>query len=220
MKTQIPWLRVFVEGGVIVGSILLAFGIQAWWEQSRDAAIERQQIEALAEDFSKNVELLTQRQLRVELSVRRLTRVRDLLRATPSGSQVAIPDSILNEVRTMGTIDPVRGTLDAMVGSGSLDQLSDTALRAALTDWQRLVSDVRTDQVLGQQYTVRELIPFLATQGDWSHTLVMGADIREGETILTASPGLITMIAGKLLTDQWISFDIAPLVERTRESIS
>ena len=26
MKTQIPWLRVFVEGVVIVGSILLAFG--------------------------------------------------------------------------------------------------------------------------------------------------------------------------------------------------
>ncbi len=32
MKAQIPWLRVFVEGVVIVGSILLAFGIDAWWE--------------------------------------------------------------------------------------------------------------------------------------------------------------------------------------------
>ena len=29
MKPQIPWLRVFVEGVVIVGSILLAFGIDA-----------------------------------------------------------------------------------------------------------------------------------------------------------------------------------------------
>jgi len=27
--SQIPWLRVFVEGVVIVGSILLAFGIEA-----------------------------------------------------------------------------------------------------------------------------------------------------------------------------------------------
>ena len=32
MKPQIPWLRVFVEGMVIVGSILLAFGIQAAWD--------------------------------------------------------------------------------------------------------------------------------------------------------------------------------------------
>ena len=28
MKPQIPWLRVFVEGVVIVGSILLAFGLR------------------------------------------------------------------------------------------------------------------------------------------------------------------------------------------------
>ncbi len=32
MTKQIPWRRVFVEGVVIVGSILLAFGIQAWWD--------------------------------------------------------------------------------------------------------------------------------------------------------------------------------------------
>ncbi len=29
MTRQIPWLRVFVEGVVIVGSILLAFGIES-----------------------------------------------------------------------------------------------------------------------------------------------------------------------------------------------
>ncbi len=32
MTRQIRWLRVLVEGVVIVGSILLAFGIQAWWD--------------------------------------------------------------------------------------------------------------------------------------------------------------------------------------------
>ena len=31
MNRQVPWLRVFVEGVVIVLSILLAFGIEAWW---------------------------------------------------------------------------------------------------------------------------------------------------------------------------------------------
>ena len=30
LRALIPWLRVFVEGVVIVGSILLAFGIEAW----------------------------------------------------------------------------------------------------------------------------------------------------------------------------------------------
>ncbi len=42
MTKQIPWLRVFVEGVVIVVSILLAFGLQAWW----DGRQEREEQEA------------------------------------------------------------------------------------------------------------------------------------------------------------------------------
>ena len=38
MTRQIPWLRVFVEGVVIVGSILLAFGIDAWWDGVQERA--------------------------------------------------------------------------------------------------------------------------------------------------------------------------------------
>jgi hypothetical protein len=34
LTRQILWLRVFAEGVVIVGSILLAFGIGLWWEGS------------------------------------------------------------------------------------------------------------------------------------------------------------------------------------------
>jgi len=215
LSKQIPWLRVFVEGVVIVGSILLAFGLQAWWEGKEEAKNERQQIAALAADFSQNIDLLTVRQARIDRSARLLTHLRDMLRASPDGSRITVPDSLLNELRYVGTIDPVRGTLDAMIGSGRLDQLSDSALRSALTDWQRLVSDVRTDQVVGLEYLARELIPFLATQGDLSHTLDLTAT--PSETTITVNPGWITMLAGKLLTDQWVSNDIAPLVERTQQ---
>ena len=39
MDKPIPRLRVCVEGAVIVGSILLAFGIDAWWD-GKQARIE------------------------------------------------------------------------------------------------------------------------------------------------------------------------------------
>ena len=55
MKAQIPWLRVFVEGVVIVGSILLAFGLQAWWDGRADRQTEltilREMHTALSADF-------------------------------------------------------------------------------------------------------------------------------------------------------------------------
>lgn len=34
-----PWVRLFVEGVIIVGSILLAFGIEAWWDERRDRGL-------------------------------------------------------------------------------------------------------------------------------------------------------------------------------------
>ena len=54
MKRQIPWLRVFVEGVVIVGSILLAFGLQAWWEGRQDSQLEDRYLERLATDLESD----------------------------------------------------------------------------------------------------------------------------------------------------------------------
>ena len=60
LTRQIPWLRVFVEGVVIVGSILLAFGIEAWWDGVQERVEERQALEALARDFESAAEEIDQ----------------------------------------------------------------------------------------------------------------------------------------------------------------
>ena len=46
-KGQIPWLRVLVEGVVIVGSILLAFANDAAWDGRNERQIAEQQIAEL-----------------------------------------------------------------------------------------------------------------------------------------------------------------------------
>lgn len=163
LKTPTPWLRVLIEGAVIVGSILLAFGIDASWDARQERKAELLQLTALAEDFAQNVELLEEREALVKNIVRLQTTLLDTLRSVPVGSEVQIPGSLVVPLYLFGTIDPVRGTLDALIGSGRLDQLSDPELRSALTEWPRLVSDVRTDQLEALQYTMHNLIPFLAT---------------------------------------------------------
>ena len=45
------WKRLALEGMVIVGSILLAFGIEAWWNETQERAEERQALGALAREF-------------------------------------------------------------------------------------------------------------------------------------------------------------------------
>lgn len=199
---------------MIIASILLAFGIDAWWQERQQLQAERQQIRALTADFTENLRLLEERREQVQSYVDGLGQLLELLRSSPPGGEITVPgSSVAALVRGIGTIDPVRGTLDAMIGSGSLDQLSDADLRAALAEWPSLVSDVHTDQIALQEYVTLELIPFLATQGDYSRVLDLDA---EGAPVrIQATPQAITMVAGKRIWDQWIVRDIGPLIEST-----
>jgi hypothetical protein len=60
MNRSIPWLRIWLEMAVIVVSILLAFGIEAWWERGQ----ERRQVgefkELLRIQMEENVRSLDQ----------------------------------------------------------------------------------------------------------------------------------------------------------------
>ena len=52
LNRQVPWLRVFVEGVVIVGSILMACGIEAWWAESKERAEEQNLLTALHSELT------------------------------------------------------------------------------------------------------------------------------------------------------------------------
>jgi len=54
---DIPWKRLVAEAAAIVGSILLAFWIDAWWDDRSDVKMERALLSALLQDFetAKNV---------------------------------------------------------------------------------------------------------------------------------------------------------------------
>ena len=48
---NIPWKRLFAEAAAIVGSILLAFAIDAWWENRSERETEQWLMERLRADF-------------------------------------------------------------------------------------------------------------------------------------------------------------------------
>jgi hypothetical protein len=54
--SDIPWKRIAVEASAIVASILLAFGIDALWEERKDRAEEAELLTRLTAEFSLNIE--------------------------------------------------------------------------------------------------------------------------------------------------------------------
>lgn len=52
MSRRIPWLRVVLEGVVIVASILLALAADAWWDGRQDRSDERSSLELIDRDLT------------------------------------------------------------------------------------------------------------------------------------------------------------------------
>ena len=76
-------MRVLVEGVVIVASILLAFGIDAWWEDRQDRVREGEYLVRLAEDLHADTTELAQVVRAWERNAQSAAVLRASLRAGP-----------------------------------------------------------------------------------------------------------------------------------------
>ena len=116
MTPQVPWLRVFVEGVVIVGSILLAFGIDAWWEGKQERARESEILDSLLPEFHNKRTLLLRYHAEHERAVEGIGEVLAGLDAVQPGERVSVPDSLLVMALVASSFDSPSGALEAVLG--------------------------------------------------------------------------------------------------------
>lgn len=55
---ELPWKRLTIEAAAIVASILLAFAIDAWWEDRQNRQEEQQVLQGLHTEFEENRTIL------------------------------------------------------------------------------------------------------------------------------------------------------------------
>ncbi len=143
MNRQIPWLRVFVEGVVIVGSILLAFGIEAWWDERQERREETELLLGLRQEFIENQVILGASLALVEEGVADLRRFVVL---TPDQAAQIPSDSAWTQVivphHRVFSSSLSLGFLDATVSSGKLALIRDSNLRAVLARTSGIQADV------------------------------------------------------------------------------
>jgi hypothetical protein len=133
------------EAAVIVVSILLAFAIEAWWDQQQMREEEREALVGLVEEFSTNLDQVDRVIARHESSLEWVER----LVALPEDSIRALSQTSISEMMLATgnpwTFEPVLGTTDALVAAGRLGVIRDVELREALTSFKNVVSDSEED---------------------------------------------------------------------------
>jgi len=165
LKTPIPWLRILVEGVVIVGSILLAFGIDAWWDRVQERALEAEALVGLDADFRR---YRAEAEFLMNSVSGEKTQI-DFLFSLGGRSADAIPvsraDSAFRAMINASTWDPGEGTVDALTGAGRLALIQRDELRDLLTGWETRVLEVRDGEAVIRSFVRESLVPSLSRAG-------------------------------------------------------
>jgi len=154
--------KLALEGLVVVFSILVAFALDAWWD-------ERQLVRETAEDLAIVEYELAENIRLVKFTMDTLNQVvaanRDLvaqLLARPDAATVDVPDTVAFwSLFSHPTFDPSFGATDAWIASGRLQSLESTALRRRLASVRGKVEDVVEEQRIAREISVQQIYPLV-----------------------------------------------------------
>lgn len=195
-EARLGMRRAIAEATVVVLSILLAFAIDAWWDDRQLRAEEQDVLEALLSEFE-----LSRDDLLATLDVHERSRRSTVRFLKLSGDEVSTMNigEIEDVIRFLAyprTFDPVRGSLDALIGSGKLSIIEDRRLRVALTTFVNLVDDAQEDRDYMGQTSFPVWYRVAALGGPWG----VQADPGEAHDCETPRP------ARNCRVNEWLSF--------------
>jgi len=157
-----PYGRIVAEGVAIVLSILLAFAIDAAWDDHKERLQERATLSSLAADFADAKVLIDTAIVaheRYRDSARRLLEIRD--KKVTVDDSMAI-DSMLNDVfLNAKTTEIPNGSLSALFASGKLGLIENTELRSLLAAWPSFVDNATEDERWILYDVQQRLTPYL-----------------------------------------------------------
>ena len=162
---KIPWKRLTAEGAAIVISILLAFWIDAWWEEREQQQQLIGNLQALEAEIENNQREFSYSLDQIAKVFEKMDRVFESLAEL---EPTAITDDLLTDVGQsyfIQFIDVTLGAYDVVVSEENLRLIANAELRSRLFEARKAIQQIAVnEQVLWDEYTEQQG-PFLARKG-------------------------------------------------------
>ena len=162
---KIPWQRLTAEGAAIVVSILLAFWIDAWWENREQKLQLIGNLQALEAEIEFNQLEISQSLEAIAYIFGKMDSVFEIL-ADPESE--ALADEFLTNVGmgyVITVVDVTNSAYDVVVSPENLRLIENTELRSSLTEARQKILEIPVSrQILWSEYSDRQG-PYLASQG-------------------------------------------------------
>lgn len=195
-------MRRLIDGAAIVLSILLAFAIDAGWDEIQERRAEQEILAGLETDFVSN-----QAQLSDVVATHRLRAATYswFRSSSPDEIRRVSPDSvsgIYTHLWAPRTFDPARSSIDELIGAGRFGLVQDRELRNRLAGFLNLVDDLAEESTRMQSASEAVLQGTIPLGGPWQDEL--GPSAALGDLPSVTPEDLAAMRADTLLMG-WIS---------------
>ena len=163
--------RQIVDVIAIVLSILLAFAIDAWWDERKERAEEREVLQSLYVEFKSNRD---EAALVVKVHEVAVHSVATLMKMSGDEILALSTDEVEKQLRFFAsprTFDAVRGSVDALTSSGKLGILRSRELREALTTFMNIIEDAAEDRDYMSRTSMTVWNEVARNGGPWHKTI-------------------------------------------------
>ena len=204
MADKISWRSVLVEGLVIVVSILLAFGIEAWWQERGDRTAELESLVGLHAEFTAIRERLEGDTLFSEEFAAVEALYEQVQTISLDRETLSVPDTLLVEAVSAVTFEGATPVLDGLISSGRLEIIRDQPVRIAISDWKHWLTQLDELEEESKTFTIMQLRPSLVSSGDVAPVFASARSFGyfevdpDGVTTLQIDSELKALLAGRV----------------------
>ena len=148
------------DGALVIASILIAFGLEAWWANrglQRDLSADLASVREQLHSVRQTVESQSRRSQRIiDVGNQLVERLAD----ERTSGVVTVPDTVVFwAVSATPIMNISMGAVDALIASGRFGAIRSTALRTALGNLDAAVSGVTENQETAREYSLSVLSP-------------------------------------------------------------
>ena len=158
----LPWRRLAVESTAIILSILLAFAIDASWDEFKERNREEAFLVSLLSDFEEA-------RIRIDDSAARhnafIVTANELLQFHEAGAASIDPEALAAKLGAVffdwETLYLPSGSRDALFASDDIEIIGNETLRAMLAAWPSRVADAAEDDSMIANDVMTQMAPYL-----------------------------------------------------------
>ncbi len=180
----ISWRRIAAEALAIVLSILVAFAIDAWWDERKERAAEAELLSRLQIEFETNLSRIGERGYYRAVLENGEALFAQLEQADAAGeTSVMVSGSTIRLLAFAPTFEADTPVLDGLIRAGRLEIIENREIQTVLATWERLLRDYTSFAERARRNVDARLLPALYERGDLGATLMaqLGMEDFRGE---------------------------------------